>query len=74
MGKNRCCKFIDCKTRASFNFEHETKGHYCSSHKDETMVDVVHKKCEYDGCKIQPKYNYEGERKHVFVWLTNMQI
>ena len=63
-----------CGKHASFNSLGETKGRFCSKHKEINMVDVTHKTCEEAGCNIRPTYNISGgkarfceEHKH-----TNM--
>ena len=30
------------------------------------MIDVIHKKCEYDNCDKIPTYNYKGEKKAIY--------
>jgi hypothetical protein len=54
----RCCE-EGCTRRTSYNFEGK-KPLYCSSHKQEGMIDVIHKRCCEEGCKIIPIYNFEG--------------
>ena len=44
------CKEKDCKVSPIYNIEGE-KPKYCSIHKKDGMVDVVSKKCIYEGCK-----------------------
>ena len=41
------CK--DCPKRASFSYIKPPE--YCKIHKKDDMVDVIHKRCKYDGCK-----------------------
>jgi hypothetical protein len=38
------CKFKECKTRPSYNFEEESKPIYCNRHKLENMINVISKK------------------------------
>ena len=57
------CDFVDengikCKTRANYGKEGEKKCR-CVKHKDENMIDVSHKKCEFNGCKTRPTFGIE---------------
>ena len=49
-----------------FNYEGQKKGKYCSEHKEPGMINVVHKRCEKDGCTSQPVFNYEGQKKGMY--------
>jgi hypothetical protein len=60
------CKENGCKVQPIYNKEGESKALYCSTHKQEGMVDVKHKKCIYQNCKVQPTYNKEGESKALY--------
>jgi hypothetical protein len=60
------CIHEECKTRPTYNKEGETKALYCSVHKLEGMVDVIHKTCIHEGCKKYPSYNKEGETKALY--------
>ena len=60
------CNFEGCTKNASFNYEGETKGLYCSQHKLENMLDVKSKRCNLEGCNKQPIFNYEGETKGLY--------
>ena len=55
-----------CKKRPYYNKEGETKGLYCSAHKQVGMVNVVNKKCLHEGCNVHPIYNKEGETKGLY--------
>ena len=45
------CQFENCSSNAYFNFRGEPKGRFCKSHiTDNTMVNVVDKLCETEGC------------------------
>jgi EsV-1-7 cysteine-rich motif len=59
------CKYVNCKKRASFNYENE-KPLYCKSHIfDKKMINVKDKKCII--CDItQPIFNYEYENKALY--------
>ena len=50
-----------CGKRACFNKRGETKGRFCSEHKEPNMVNVKDKTCEIDGCEIQPRYGWLGK-------------
>ena len=60
------CIFEACKKQSSFNFEGITKGLYCTQHKTDDMVDVIHKRCAEPGCKKQPNFNMEGEKQGLY--------
>ena len=44
----------------------ESEGKYCAQHKLDGMFDIKHKKCEHDGCKVNPCFNFAGESKARF--------
>ncbi len=48
--KNTICKF----------------GLYCSKHKLENMIDVIHKKCNFNGCFKIPLYNVPDIKKGIY--------
>jgi len=54
------CNHENCNKSARYNIVN-TKAKYCSLHKLEGMVDVVHKKCLYEGCKLYPSFNFSME-------------
>lgn len=56
--KNKC---EVCGINANFNYEGETFGICCKEHSKIGMIDVKHKRCEFDGCNTQPSYNLKGE-------------
>ena len=61
------CKHNGCTKRPNFNHPGETRGKYCSEHKREGMVDVVHKQCAHDGCtSLSRVFNHPGETKGMF--------
>ena len=39
---------------------------YCVEHKLDGMVNVSDRRCIYEGCKIQPGFNKEGETKGLY--------
>ena len=55
-----------CGICACFNMEGEKNGLYCNEHKLAGMVDVKHKRCIYEGCKIRPNFNVEGETEGLY--------
>jgi hypothetical protein len=59
------CVYDGCKNWASFNYE-GLKARYCMVHKEDGMINVKDKKCDYDGCKTRPVYNCEGELKGIY--------
>ncbi len=66
---NASCRKNICETcgiNAIFNFEGESWGRFCKTHKELGMVDVKNKSCIYPECKTKPTYNKEGETKALF--------
>ena len=57
--KNIC---EECGIYGIFNFEGEFYGKFCKKHAKIGMIDVKHKKCEYNGCKKRPTYNFENDK------------
>ena len=55
------CEFLECKKGASFGLILK-KPIYCSIHKTADMIDVIHKTCEFPGCKTRPNYNISSEK------------
>ncbi len=51
------CLIDYCKTRPNFNYEGEKQAIYCSKHKLEDMIDVIHKKC------ILCQFNYASSNR-----------
>ncbi len=56
----RFCKDEFCEKQASFGYNKDNL--FCKSHKKDDMEDIKNKKCEKEGCKTRPSYNYKGER------------
>jgi len=48
------------KKHPVFNFEGETKGRFCESHKQKDMINVRSTICEFEDCNTQANYNYEN--------------
>jgi hypothetical protein len=48
-----------------YNFEGNA-AIYCSEHKQSGMIDVRHKKCLFNRCKINPGFNFKGEIKALY--------
>jgi len=60
------CEHPLCQKRPSYNTNGETKARFCSKHKHDGMIDVLHKRCETKGCQKQPTFNMDGETKPRF--------
>ena len=60
------CIFPDCKTRPLYNVDGQTKAVYCSEHKLNGMVDVIHKRCKHEGCKTRPNFNIIGKKQGLY--------
>lgn len=53
------CRYPDCDKRSHFGLEHK-KPLYCSGHKEEGMVDVVHNMCSAPNCGLLPYFGIKG--------------
>ena len=62
----RVCTFEGCKTSARFNHVGETKGKFCSKHKEAGMIDIVHPHCKVDGCTTLASFNISGQSRGEF--------
>jgi hypothetical protein len=54
------CIHPGCKTRSTYNLEGEKIALYCSQHKLEGMVDVIHKTCKTYLCYTRVQEKYDG--------------
>lgn len=65
----RCMKWrlfrTGCNKLPSFNVPGKTPAERCGSHREEGMVNVRHRVCQYEGCGTEAKYNHPGEQQ---VW------
>lgn len=50
------CQFIDCKSRAKFNFYGEKIRLFCNDHKQPLMIDLTQNYCKVKGC--QSRYDF----------------
>jgi hypothetical protein len=64
MSSKNKCKI--CGLNAIFAYNKEDKEKFCKIHKHPTMINVKHKRCEYENCKSHPSYGYESDGKRVF--------
>ena len=64
--KSPTCEHPGCKTQPNYNNPGETKGRFCTNHKEAGMIDVKSPTCEHPGCKTRPNYNFVGEKKGRF--------
>lgn len=55
----KLCIENNCLTRPSYNYKGKLNAVYCAKHKKETMINVIHKKCNELYCNIRPSFNYE---------------
>lgn len=53
------CSYSNCTKRPIFAYQH-MKPLFCSSHKEQEMIDVKNRKCEFSDCIVQPIFGYEG--------------
>jgi EsV-1-7 cysteine-rich motif len=80
--KHKRCLEGGCEKIPLYNFRGETKGIFCrisparnpvfcegkkpKEHKREGMIDVLHKRCQFEGgCEKIPAYNARGETKGI---------
>ena len=49
-------------TQPVYNIPEKPIGEYCNDCRTYDMINVVNKKCEYEGCKSQPSFNYPDEK------------
>jgi hypothetical protein len=59
------CGLCICGKYAIYNYL-DKRPAYCLNCKMEGMFNVKDKKCEANGCNIQPIYNILGEKKYPF--------
>ena len=64
--KDKTCMHPDCKKLPTFNFEGQTKGMYCSEHKEPNMINVKHEICMHPDCKKLSIFNFEGQYKGIY--------
>lgn len=63
----RLCQFAGgCNHQANYNFPNEKRAVFCRKHKDLGMVDMYHKTCEVENCRLRPSYNLENEKEARF--------
>ena len=62
-GKSYCNDEL-CKNRGSFGYTKDIL--FCKDHKKDDMEDLISKKCEKEGCKTRPVFNYKGEKRGRF--------
>ena len=49
-----------------YNTPGEKTAIFCSKHKKDGMVDIIHKKCQHEGCTTRPTFNKPGEKIAIF--------
>jgi hypothetical protein len=50
------CKFKDCGSQANYGFD--KKATHCKNHKEIGMIDIYHKRCQFEGCNIRASFNF----------------
>jgi len=61
--KNNKCEIRDCLTQAVYNFDGKSKGRFCSEHKCAGMVNVISKRCNYEGCEsLSPGFGHKDSK------------
>ena len=54
------CNYSGCKIKNAVYDISGGKGRFCNEHKEPGMIDVKNKRCEFDGCDVQPTYDISG--------------
>src|SRR3989344_4196037 len=67
------CLHEECNKRPTFNLPTETKGLYCSEHKLENMIDVIHKRCAHEGCNKRPNFNLPTEIRGLYCFKHKLE-
>lgn len=60
-GLRRRCDFYECTRQPTYGMDGQ-QAKFCSSHKEEGMIDVKNCRCKHPGCTRQPNYGHEGGR------------
>ena len=60
------CKNENCTKSAGFNFPGKSKRIFCLTHKEDGMINVKSRKCQYLDCKISRVFNFEGEKIPIY--------
>ena len=55
------CVINECATRASFNFPGK-RPEYCKTHRQNEMIDVIHKHCEHEKCYTRANFGYVNDK------------
>lgn len=55
------CEFYECTRQPTYGQDGQ-RARYCSSHKEDGMIDVKNCRCKHPGCTRQPNYGHEGGR------------
>uniref|UniRef100_A0A6C0I4V3 Uncharacterized protein n=1 Tax=viral metagenome TaxID=1070528 RepID=A0A6C0I4V3_9ZZZZ len=56
------CVAESCSKSASFNEAGQLSAKYCATHKTETMINVINRMCNFDGCSCRPSYALIGNK------------
>jgi hypothetical protein len=60
------CKNENCYKRPCFNFIGKKDGIFCSTHKENGMINVKDKSCKYQDCNKRPNFNFKGNKTGIF--------
>lgn len=60
--QGKLCESLGCSSVPSFNHPLQAKTRYCSSHKEDGMVNIKAVICENEDCDKSANYNTEGEK------------
>ena len=56
------CAHTECELQPYFNDPIEKVGIFCKEQSKDSMVDLVNKVCEVEGCKVRVSFNQPGIR------------
>ena len=55
-----------CGITACFGFLGETTSRFCFKHKELTMIDITHPRCQEQGCPIRASFNWQNDKHPAF--------
>lgn len=58
---SQSCEYYECTRQPTYGMDGQ-RAKFCSSHKEDGMIDVKNCRCKHPGCTRQPNYGHEGGR------------
>ena len=59
------CTYNGCDKQPTYCYKGE-KARFCSVHKHDGMIDILHKKCAHENCNTRPSYNAVGQTRGLY--------